>query len=98
MPEVAYKRPMTKMPPKLDGTPREGIGAGDPLATQVRRMVNKGWRVESQTEEMAVMVKGKRPNHVLHLILTVLTAGLWGIVWIILAITSHEDRMVLTAS
>lgn len=28
----------------------------------------------------------KKVNHVLHLILTILTGGLWGIVWIVLAI------------
>ena len=29
---------------------------------------------------------GSRPNHVLHLILTIITFGWWAIVWIILAL------------
>ena len=28
---------------------------------------------------------GTKPNHVLHLILTILTAGLWAIVWVVVA-------------
>ena len=32
-----------------------------------------------------VYAVGQKPNHVLHLILTLVTAGLWGIVWILLA-------------
>ena len=36
----------------------------------------------SQKNTMAI---GTTPNHVLHLILTIFTAGLWGIVWILIA-------------
>jgi len=32
-----------------------------------------------------VMATGQKPNHVLHLLLTVFTAGLWGVVWLLLA-------------
>jgi hypothetical protein len=39
---------------------------------------------------------GKPINNVLHLILTVLTAGLWAIVWIILALTNRQKRISLT--
>jgi hypothetical protein len=31
------------------------------------------------------MATGQKPNHVLHLLLTVFTAGLWGVVWLLLA-------------
>lgn len=68
------------------------------LAERVALLARDGWRPESQTQTQATLVKGKRPNHVLHLILTIITAGLWGIVWIILAITKHEKRMLLTIS
>lgn len=34
------------------------------------------------------MAQANKPNHLLHLILTILTAGLWGIVWLILIISS----------
>lgn len=42
-----------------------------------------------------MIVYGTRPNHILHLILTLVTAGLWGIVWICVAIGSGEKRMTL---
>jgi len=38
-------------------------------------------------------VRGKPVNHLLHLILTIVTVGLWGIVWIIVALTGGERRM-----
>lgn len=67
------------------------------LADKINRFTSQGWRVESQGESQAVVVKGHRPNHILHLLLTVLTLGLWAIVWIIVAITSKEQRRVLKA-
>ena len=38
-------------------------------------------------------MRGKPVNHLLHLILTIVTVGLWGIVWIIVALTGGERRM-----
>lgn len=62
------------------------------LASAVSQKVRKGWRVESQTDYQATLAKGHRPNHILHLILTILTLGIWGIVWIIVTVTSREKR------
>lgn len=39
-----------------------------------------------------VMVTARTPNHVLHLLLTVLTAGLWLIVWICAGLASKKWR------
>ena len=57
--------------------------------------IRKGWKVESQTDFTATIVKGKRPNHILHLILSIVTALLWVPVWIFLSITKHEDRRLI---
>jgi hypothetical protein len=38
---------------------------------------------------------GHPVNHVLHLILSVLTAGIWVPVWIIVALASAEKRKVI---
>ena len=54
------------------------------------------WRVESQTDYSAVLVKGKPVNHVLHLILSVISLGIWLVVWIIMAISGGEKRFMLT--
>lgn len=67
------------------------------LAGVVATWVSAGWRIESQTPIQAVMVRGRRPNHVLHLLLTIVTMGLWLPVWILIALTSREQRAVLTA-
>lgn len=66
------------------------------IDTAVNEFVHGGYRLESRSEYQAVFVKGKRPNHLFHLLLTIFTLGLWGIVWIILSVTSHEKRMVVS--
>ena len=75
-----------------------------PGASDVRRArlnqavadyVRNGWRVESQGDGYAVVVFGNRPNHILHLILTLVTFGLWAIIWIIIALSSGEKRRTI---
>lgn len=66
------------------------------LGARMAILAKDGWRVESQTDFQAVLVKGRRPNHLLHLVLSVLTLGLWLIVWAALAILGGEKRMVLS--
>lgn len=65
------------------------------LARAVANQVRQGWRVESQTDYQSVLVTGSKPNHILHLILTLLTLGFWAIVWIALAVFGGEKRMVI---
>ena len=65
------------------------------LAQAVSNAVRHGWRVESQTDYQAVLVKGNRTNHVLHLILTIVTLGLWAIVWILVAVLGGEKRRII---
>lgn len=42
-----------------------------------------------QKDTLAV---GTRPNHILHLILTILTGGCWALVWIFLWVFSGRYR------
>lgn len=65
------------------------------LAAHLRIALNKGWRVESQTDFQASIVKGHRTNHILHLILSIVTAGLWLFVWLAVAIINKEHRRIL---
>lgn len=65
------------------------------LAENLQQAVRQGWRVESQTEFQANLVKGHRTNHILHLILSIVTLGLWLIVWLIVALTNKEKRRVV---
>jgi hypothetical protein len=50
--------------------------------TQVARLLAQGYHVEIQTAQLTQLVKGHRVNHILHLLLSVFTAGLWLPVWI----------------
>jgi hypothetical protein len=65
------------------------------LANAIASNVRDGWEVPYQSDYHAVLVKGSKPNHILHLILTLITLGLWVIVWIILAIVKRpRSRMI----
>ena len=70
---------------------RKGI-----LAHRVVAEVSSGKRIESQTDVMAVLVKGRRVNHLLHFFVGIFTLGLWWWVWAFLAITGGERRQVIT--
>ena len=52
----------------------------------------KNYWVESRSDYEAVLVKGRRVNHLLHGILSVLTVGVWLPVWILLAVFGGEKR------
>jgi hypothetical protein len=62
------------------------------LGRAVHTQVAQGARVESQGDYQAILVAGHRPNHILHLILTLVTLGLWGLVWIAVVAFGGERR------
>ena len=64
------------------------------LARQIANLIPRGLRVESQSDYQAVLVSGRRVNHVLHLILTLVTCLTWGIVWAALVIFGGEKREI----
>ncbi len=65
------------------------------LSRQVASMLSQGRRIESQSDYQAVLVYGHRLNHILHLILTFITLGVWGLVWLGLAFIGGEKREVI---
>ena len=64
------------------------------LAQAVNVHVIQGARVESQSDFQAIFVKGKPLNHILHVILSLVTCGAWALVWIALAIFAGEKRFI----
>ncbi|MFF2009795.1 hypothetical protein ACFVWY_12060 [Streptomyces sp. NPDC058195] len=62
----------------------------------VNQRIAAGWRVESRSPTQVVMVRGTPLNHVLHALLMVLTCFLWGVVWLVLAVTHKVERAALT--
>lgn len=68
------------------------------LAQALNGQVVQGSRVETQSDYQAVLVKGKPVNHVLHLILSVLTfwmIGGWLWVWAGIALFGGEKRYTI---
>lgn len=57
--------------------------------------IAEGWRVESRTEGTAVLIKGKPVNHILHVILSVITFGAWILVWINVWAWAGERRTTI---
>ncbi|WP_155827079.1 hypothetical protein [Jongsikchunia kroppenstedtii] len=67
------------------------------LAQSISREVAAGgWRVESQSDYQAVLVKGKNTNHLLHLILTLITVFLWTPVWVVVTVLNQRKTVILT--
>jgi zinc-ribbon domain len=67
------------------------------LGQAIQQEVLAGGRIEAQTEFNAVLrFGGKRVNHILHLLLTLITFGLWVVVWISLAISSATSKYAVT--
>ena len=66
------------------------------LAQAIQTEVVQGGRVESQSDFQAVFVFGKPVNHILHLILAVVTCGIWLIVWLGMLIWGGENRVMVS--
>lgn len=79
----------------IDATTKSPEERKAALAQAIAAGVRAGYRVEWQDDFQVVLVRGRRPNHILHLLLTVFTLGFWAIVWIIVAIAGGEKREVV---
>lgn len=66
------------------------------LAQAVQQEVVRAGRVEAQGDFNAVIRFGKPTNHVLHLILTVVTLGIWSPVWLIIFIINITSNKTIT--
>jgi hypothetical protein len=85
--------------PAATGTSAGGLSGDQRKATLDRTLQiqeAQGWRIESRSDFQATIAKGKPLNNKLHLILTIFTVGIWGIVWFILAITGGVKRRMIT--
>lgn len=68
------------------------------VAQEIASFTQQGYRVESQADGITTMVTGKRPNHALHLILSIITLGLWIPVWICITLFGGERRVMIVDS
>ena len=65
------------------------------LARTVANQVRDGWHVQSQTDYQAVLVKGKRTSHGVHLFASIFTATLWVPVWIVMIFRNRDRHRVV---
>ena len=54
-----------------------------------------GYRVESQSDYQAILIRGRPVNHVLHLLLTFFTLSTWALVWLALVLFGGEKREIV---
>jgi hypothetical protein len=86
--------PPTPDLPAASQTPRKSSDERkEVLGRAIHTQVPQGARVESQGDYQAILVKGHRPNHMLHLVLTLVTLGLWLFVWLGVIAFGGEKRM-----
>lgn len=62
------------------------------LAQMIANVSAQGYRVESQQDYQAIIVRGKPINHALHIIVSLLTVGIWLIGYAVIAATGGEKR------
>ncbi len=65
------------------------------LADRVALHVTQGYTVKLDTGNQVILSKAVNVNHILHAILSILTGGLWIIVWIIMAMRRAEETTQL---
>jgi hypothetical protein len=63
--------------------------------TQVALLLQQGFHVEVQTKEFTQLVKGNPVNHVMHILLTLLTAGGWLPIYLICCLARGERRKMI---
>lgn len=66
------------------------------LANAIQSEVARGARIDSQSETMAVLIYGRRVNHILHFLVGIFTFGFWWLVWLALAIFAGESRAMVS--
>ena len=55
----------------------------------------EGWRILTQNETQAVLEKGGNVNHTVHLILSIISCGLWLLVWPVVWFLNRRQSLVL---
>lgn len=67
-------------------------GCGSPIASRPP-VAEKGSLIPYSDQEVAVMLsRKKKTSHLLHLFLSVITFGLWIVVWIIVALSNNLEN------
>lgn len=69
------------------------------LNNSIRNYIHKGYRLEYRDDFSATLSKPpKKINNWLHLILTILTAGFWLIIWLLIHLFSNKKTNTISIS
>ena len=66
------------------------------LAHAIQVEALRGWTLAARYGTQAVITRPRRPNHVLHGVLTLMTGMMWSPIWLLVALRPGEDRVLLT--
>jgi hypothetical protein len=66
------------------------------LAEAIHKADMQSWRLISQTDTMATLEKGGKVNHLLHFFVTLLTCGLWVVVWWLCSTMGYRRQKTIT--
>jgi hypothetical protein len=69
-----------------------GATEQEALQNAIAACAVRGWRLTAVHGGMATMVSGRPINHVLYLLLTVFTLGLFAAIWLIIALTNDGEK------
>lgn len=73
----------------------DDTGRSELLDAVASHYTTQGYRIETRTTQEVTLVQGKKVNHILHLLLTVLLVGTWLLVWIFLILFSGQKRVTV---
>jgi hypothetical protein len=111
-PQPAYRRVLDATTKAIKGKPLQDITIDNPYYRPVKAGANQaealqnaiascamnGWRLTATYGNVATMTSGQPTNHILHLLITVFTLGVWLPFWLLIAISSDGVRqLVITA-
>ncbi len=66
------------------------------LDAEIQKWAKKGWRVENRSDHQATIAKGKKVSHLLHLVLSLITLGVWLIIWLLMGLFGGIGRRLVT--
>lgn len=96
------RQKMDRPPPLPPGAATPSTSAGtqpaslETLNLEISRLVGLKYNVQQSELGRALLVRHRAVNHVLHLVLFFLTFGLWGWVWLALALSFRDSRVELS--
>ena len=90
-----WNKNIATQPQKISTTEFSDSDRKSILEKQIIFHVSSGWRLDTQTEFAAVLSRGKGLNHILHLLLSLVTFGLWLIVWLMLLLVNRIHTMTI---